>query len=180
MADIFLSFIHEEEEVASEVKSFISKVFDCQIAPFMSSDQESIYAGEDWMARIFGELTQAKILISMLSPVSMRRPWINFEAGAAWAKDIIVIPVCFGGLTVSSLEKPYSSRQAVAIEDYDGSYYLVSSIAHHLKIDLPEKPIFSNTVISLSGFTQEEKEKNDNCRAPYKYLNSWLKLNREG
>jgi hypothetical protein len=50
----------------------------------------------------------------MLSKASVSRPWINFEAGAAWLADKAVIPACFGGLTKGTrVPKPYSGIQAL-------------------------------------------------------------------
>jgi hypothetical protein len=143
MESVFISFIHEEETQVRNVRGFLKTIFGERIDAFMSSDQTAIYAGEEWMARIFEELKTAKVLISMLSPTSVRRPWINFEAGAAWMGKAKVIPVCYGGLTIGDLPKPYSSLQAVEIGTSEGCYYLTSSIAHHLGIEPPEKPFFS-------------------------------------
>lgn len=56
---------------------------------------------------------------------------INFEAGAAWLAEKVVIPVCFGGLTLNALPKPYSNFQAVELPD--GAYYLLASVAHNLQ-----------------------------------------------
>jgi hypothetical protein len=115
-----MSFIHEEQAVAHHVRKFIHAVMGNSIESFMSSDEEAIYAGEDWMGRILGELKEAKVLISMLSPISVKRPWINFEAGAAWMGAAKVIPVCFGGLKIGELPKPYSSLQAIELGTYQG------------------------------------------------------------
>src|ERR1039458_2603817 len=99
MAHVFISFIHEEEYFAIAVQSFISKVLGEEVMPFLSSDTSMIYAGEQWMDRIIQELKQAKVVVSMLSPKSVQRPWVNFEAGAAWISEgTALIPACFGGL----------------------------------------------------------------------------------
>jgi hypothetical protein len=97
------------------MSNFLRELFGEDVDTFRSSDQNAIYAGKEWMARIFEELKTAKVLISMLSPASVSRPWINFEAGATWMGNTKVIPVCFGGLTISNLPKPYSSLQAVEV-----------------------------------------------------------------
>lgn len=142
MAQIFISFIHEELRVAEAVQRFIGKKLGDGVRPFLSSDQWSIRAGEMWMDRIVEELKSARVVISMLSPVSVRRPWVNFEAGAAWMMEgTKLIPVCFGGLTKESLPKPYSSIQAVDMEYDDDHYYLLSSVAHYLNL-IPPPPFF--------------------------------------
>ena len=174
MANIFVSFIHEEERVASNVKAFIPLILGQTVDTFMSSDKNAIYAGEDWMKRIFEELGTAKVLVSMLSPVSVQRPWINFEAGAAWMRDAKVIPVCIGGLTINQLPKPYSILQAVEIDTHEGAYYLLSSIAHHLGMPLPKKPIFSDNF--PSSWTEADKADNKTLVTKYEAFQLFLKL----
>lgn len=173
MASIFMSFIHEEEEQVRQVRFFIHSVLGNNVGSFMSSDRSIIYAGEDWMEKIFSELENAKVLLSMLSPTSVTRPWINFEAGAAWRKDTKVIPVCFGGMTIAQLPKPYSSLQAVDISAHDGAYYLVDSIAHHLGLPSPEKPYFSKNPSPLA-MDDAQIEHNKEIFAPYLRLELFL------
>lgn len=180
MASVFMSFIHEEEYDVVQIRLFIQEVLQYRVETFMSSDQSVIYAGEDWMARIFDELKSATVLLSMLSPRSITRPWINFEAGAAWMNEKKVIPVCFRNLTIGQLPKPYSSLQAVDISMYDGAYYLVNSIAHYLELPDPEKPIFheylSRPTLDYLDYTEAEIEKNRKLFAPYKRLKQFLEI----
>jgi len=165
MASVFMSFIHEEESAAKHVHDFIHQILGPTIDTFISSDKNAIYAGEDWMNRIFEELKTTKVLVSMLSPDSVKRPWINFEAGAATALQAKVIPVCIGGLTINQLPKPYSSLQAVEIDTHEGVYYLLSSIAHHLEMTLPKKPNFSNDL--PSSWSDADKTENKILFARY-------------
>ena len=175
MASIFMSFIHEEETAANTLSFFIRRIFGHSIDTFMSSDKNAIYAGEDWMKRIFDELKTTKILLSVLSPTSVGRPWINFEAGAAWMGNAVVIPVCVGGLTIGELPKPYSSLQAIELDTIEGAHYLFSSIAHHLGIDPPKKPIFSDT--PMSSWTDAQKEENKKLCNTYRIFVDFLKMN---
>jgi len=178
MASVFMSFIHEEESAASTLNFFVRRIFGHSIDTFMSSDKNAIFAGDDWMGRIFEELKTTKVLISILSPTSVGRPWINFEAGAAWMGNAVVIPVCIGGLTIAKLPKPYSSLQAVEFDTTEGAYYLVSSIAHHLGIESPKRPMFSDAPIPT--WTDEQKEENRKLRTTYEVFVNFLKLNLQG
>jgi hypothetical protein len=168
MANIFLSFIHEEGDAALAIHNFIEKVFDPEIGIFRSSDTATIYAGEQWMERIFHELKSAKVLISLLSPASLARPWINFEAGAAWMTNVKVIPVCLGGLTADRLPKPYSNLQAVELKSIRGAHYLASSIAHHLGLDEP-RGVFLGADSHLP-LACENRDEQHVLRRPYKSL----------
>ncbi len=136
MADVFISFIHEEEAVAKAVQDILKHHLGTKA--FMSADDWQIFAGEIWLERIKGELEEAKVLLLMLSEASVARPWINFEAGAAWLTGKAIVPVCFKGLVKSTLPKPYSSIQALDIPD--DAYYLVRSVSHHLGKGPPPEP----------------------------------------
>lgn len=137
MANIFISFIHEEAEYAELVQQFIARILGEEVKPFMSSDKVQVYAGEKWLDRIMGELAEAKVVLLMLSDESVKRPWVNFEAGAAWTRNINIIPICFGELYKEDLPKPYSSLQAVGLQHYGDDEYLAKSIAHYLGLPAP-------------------------------------------
>jgi len=137
MADVFISFIHEEVGYAEAVKAFLTQLFDTEIEPFLSSDRFQIHAGERWLDRILGELKVTKIVLLILSKRSVEQPWVNFEAGAAIGRGIIAIPVCICGLHKGELPKPYSELQAVELNIFGDDEYLATSIAFHLGMKRP-------------------------------------------
>jgi hypothetical protein len=93
---IFISHIHEETDEAAAVQSYIEKTLDHQVEVFRSSDRRKVHAGEPWLDRIRKELQEASVVILMLSAKSIKQPWVNFEAGAAWiSPDKLLIPICF-------------------------------------------------------------------------------------
>jgi len=135
MADVFLSFNHEEEKIANAVQRFLEDKLN-RGTVFMSADRWQVFAGEIWLDRIEQELDSAKVVILLLSQDSVGRPWVNFEAGAAWLAKKAVIPVCFGNLSKENLPKPYSGIMALALPDEAGC--LLQSVAHHLHLVPPE------------------------------------------
>jgi hypothetical protein len=161
VATIFISFTNGDLLAARAMSKFLGELaplFGEDFDSFYSSDRNTIFAGEDWMKRMSEELKAAKVLISMLSPNSAEKPWVNFEAGAAWfSESTHLIPVCFGGLTLANLPKPYSILQAVEIDHAPACYYLAASIAHHLG---KEKPAWPTDI----------KDQNDQSGAPYRRL----------
>jgi len=171
MSDVFISFIHEEKGYAEAVKEFLTRIFESNVTPFMSSDQFQVYAGENWLERIMGELKTAKVVILMVSRRSVSRPWVNFEAGAVWMKGIPIIPVCYGRLSVDDLPKPYSSLQAVNLDVYGDDEYFARSVAHHLGI---EEPMTHVEALLLSFGDDEYKKKCKIVEAAYTGLQNEL------
>jgi len=129
VAQVFISFIHDEQRVAQAVAHVITGVLKKSV--FYAANNFQMFAGDVWLERIRAELSEAKVVVLMLSGESVKRPWINFEAGAAWLAGKALIPACFGGLTKGTMPKPYSGIQGVDLPDDIG--YLVSSIEHHLE-----------------------------------------------
>jgi TIR domain len=136
MAKVFISFIHEEQIVAKAVERLIRQKLSSHEV-FLSSEWQ-IYAGEDWLQKITAELRSAEVIVILLSPRSVERPWVNFEAGGAWLAGKPVLPVCHAGMTPDRLPKPYSSLQALTIPK--DAYYLIRSVAHHFSGGKPTIP----------------------------------------
>jgi len=173
MADIFISFIHEEE-YASALQLLLAFVIEGHHRPFMSSDKFHVYAGERWIERIMAELAQAKVVLLMLSPTSVKRPWVNFEAGAAWTRAITTIPVCIRGLKKGDLPKPYSSLQAVDLGTLSEHLYLVRSIAHHLGIE--DKVVIPFPRIAVTTGGPEAKKKAEGAMEAYERFQERLEM----
>ncbi len=141
MADIFISFIHEEQPVAIAVQQLLRPSLGNRNV-FLSSDEWQIFAGEQWLDRLKAELQPAKVVVLLLSQCSVKRPWVNFEAGVAWLTGKVIIPACFAGLTKSALPKPYSNIQALDLPDDD--YYLIRSVSHHFNLGPPILPVINS------------------------------------
>jgi len=139
MSKIFISFIHEEETVAKALQRFLQNYLGKEQEVFLSSDEWKVYAGEIWLQRIREELESASIVILLLSRTSVSRPWVNFEAGAAWLTNKIIIPVCFGDLSKGNMPIPYSGIQALNLDEH-GAYYLIASLFHYLSKIHPTRP----------------------------------------
>jgi hypothetical protein len=138
VADVFISFIHEEGETAEAVQRFVNQMLSGQAKAFLSSDKFQVYAGELWLERILEELKLAKVVLLILSERSVTRPWVNFEAGAGWFTQKKIIPVCIKDLRKENLPKPYSSLQSIDLKYTEDQLYLIRSIAHHLGVNEPE------------------------------------------
>ena len=61
MADIIISFIHEEQAVAMAVQKILQTSLGLQQAICLSADTWQIFAGEIWLDRLKDELASAKI-----------------------------------------------------------------------------------------------------------------------
>jgi hypothetical protein len=105
---IFISHIHEEADLATAIKTLVEESFLGMMDVFVSSDSTTITSGAKWLEEITRGLKTCDVEIILCSPASIKRPWINFEAGAGWVRDIPVIPICHSGLALAGLPVPLS------------------------------------------------------------------------
>lgn len=120
---IFLSHIHEEKELALLIKNAIESEFSGFIEVFVSSDGVSIPAGSNFLKRIEDGLVNCIGAIYLISPVSVKRNWINFELGAVWIRnainqrnekeDIPTLPFCHSNMSPSALPQPIGNLNAI-------------------------------------------------------------------
>jgi GNAT superfamily N-acetyltransferase len=115
---VFISHIAEEKEIAQGLKKLVETAFLNMVEVFVSSDPSSVGIGSRWLEEITCALKKTEVLIILASPDSVKRPWINFESGSGWTRDIPVIPLCHSGMTPATLPAPLSFLQAaIATEE---------------------------------------------------------------
>ncbi len=134
MQKIFMSHISEEAPLASVLKKWIDTTFTGHSETFVSSDIESMPAGTEWLSEIDQALTGSSIFIVLCSPVALKRPWVSFETGCGWIKQVPVVPICHSGIQASSLPLPISRFQALEIESEEFISDFLKSIAKHLNV----------------------------------------------
>jgi hypothetical protein len=135
---LFVSHISEEAPVAKLLRESMSKDFIGLVEFFTSSDIGSINAGENWLVAVQKAIEDADGVIVLCSHASVHRPWVQFELGAAWMRQIPIYPVCHSGLSVADLPIPLSLRQGIELGTEAGMKRLYHAVASILK--LPQVP----------------------------------------
>jgi len=153
-ATIFISHISEEQSLANILKKYLKDDFGDSLNVFVSSDLESITAGDEWLKSIEKALETASFELILSSRVSITRPWVNFEVGAAWLKHIPIVPVCHSGLQVSDLPVPYVAWNGIEANRERDLERLYRSIAKTLNIDAPTRD-FSELANAVRAFETE-------------------------
>lgn len=133
---VFVSHVAHEHEIASALKELIEGYF-VNADVFVSSEPIDNGPGTNWPARITEKLKTCVALIVLCSYQSVKRPWVNFEAGAGWVRDIPIIPICHSGIKPSELPMPLSFMQGIRIENEKELKDMMSSIAKILDSRIP-------------------------------------------
>ena len=153
-AKVFVSHISKEAALAEVLQKNIEKHFLGLIKVFVSSDGASIEAGDDWLRSLREALEGAQAVIVLCSKDSVGRPWVNFEAGAAWLRDVPIIPVCHTDLTPDALPLPLQLLQAVEAGQPSGLKRLYARLAKI--IEAPQEPEVDHEQIAESVRRCEE------------------------
>jgi hypothetical protein len=114
---LFVSHISEERDVAAALKAMLQEAFSGDVEVFTSSDTKSIAGGQNWLDAVHHALEQASAVIVLCSRASIQRSWVQFELGAAWMRQIPIVPLCHSGLKVTDLPMPLSLRNGSEITE---------------------------------------------------------------
>lgn len=151
---VFISHISDEKEIAIAFKQLIESSFLGMIEVFVSSDEHSISMGQKWLAEITNGLKTCVIEVILCSPESVRRPWINFEAGAGWIRDIPVIPLCHSGIEPSKLPLPLNLLQAANASEVSSLKLIFPVLAQAIGSKTPEVD-FNEFVTKVKNFERD-------------------------
>lgn len=138
---IFVSHIHEEAALGKVVKDGLEDSFAERVAVFVSSDRRDNPGGERWLDKIERELKdpQARMLVSLVSPTSVREPWISIELGAAWILGRAVFPLCHSGQEPGALPRPLGDFGGADLGHDDAADRLIGSVERAVGLTIPAR-----------------------------------------
>ncbi len=164
---IFVSHIHENEEVANKLKEFLEAAFHERIDIFISGDPASISITEDWLNKIKEGIKTCDLMIILCTPQSVNRPWIHFKAGAAEILGKKIGPLCFSGQSAGVLPSPLSIIRCQAVDDSDEikfeGYFegLMRIVAEYIGVDVPEIDVLGSDFYQTIKIARPEFSKLD-------------------
>lgn len=113
---IFISHAVANSNIAQSLADVLEGACD-DVATFVASRPGDIRADENWLGEIERALKEADAYIILLTPESVLRPWVNFEAGAAWFFQRQLIFVRIQALAPEDIPTPISSHQVYALDN---------------------------------------------------------------
>ncbi len=155
---IFISHISKERELAELLKKHISEDYLGAFEIFVSSDGKSIQAGKPWLTEVEQALEEAKIEFILCSKESVGKPWVNFEAGAAWKKGIQIIPLCHSGFKPHDLPLPLSLLQALEINQSENIKFLYEAISKTMDMQKVPNVNFDSMATEIIAIENKYKQ----------------------
>ena len=116
---IFLSHSSLEAPLANYIKKWIED--GAEIETFSASFPDDLPPGRKWLEEILSRAQKADVCLVLLSPDSLDKSWLYFEAGLTLgAKQVnSVVPVLYGGTATATIPGPLRHRQALIMSDPD-------------------------------------------------------------
>ncbi|GEM_PF-3372820 len=132
-AEIFISHISEEEELAEILRAAIEADFTPPLRVFASSSIANMQAGRIWLDDIKVAVRSCKMMLVLCSPNSVGRPWVNFEVGAALMGKILIVPVSHSGMTPGTLPMPMLLYEGIEASGANGLEHLYKTLEDRFK-----------------------------------------------
>jgi hypothetical protein len=137
---VFVSHAQEDADFANALREWLDEAVLGAVSFFVSSDRGSIPLGTEWASRIRDALTESKLMLVLVSPASVTRRWLHFEAGAGYSRGIAVVPVCVAGMRLPEVEPPLSLLEGVELPGSDAEARLLQLIADSADLRVPKAP----------------------------------------
>lgn len=116
MSKVFMSYYPNEGADAVDIARHLESIFSSEdLQVVMAPRPELVRPGDVWQDKAIDALSDADVLVVLMTVNAFARPWINFEIGVAWARRARILMFCNRGMTPAALPTPYNTLQAVDI-----------------------------------------------------------------
>ena len=152
--DVFISHVHEDETLASELKGFLEGLF-LNASVFVSG--RDLAGGELWSEELRSRLEKSTVIIALVTRYSSDSNWVHFEAGVGFVRKC-TIPLVADGVTIDALRPPLKLLQARTFDD-EGLRLLAQDIAQLARLRSPDRfPGLSEVTKSADKFIHLRSE----------------------
>jgi hypothetical protein len=112
---VFISHVHEDAPLAQAFAQLVWDVTSAGVRTFSSTSTDlgaGIQYGEEWFKWIRASVERARQIVALITPNSVGRPWILFEAGLGKARqDAAVFGLCLGISREDAYKGPFAVLQ---------------------------------------------------------------------
>jgi hypothetical protein len=115
VTNVFLSHADTDAVLARQLSEAI-QTRRANVQVFVSSIPGAIPTGKEWLSEIEQQLKAADAYLLLLTPASIARLWVWFEAGAAFMSGKKVIGICAPGMKKGAVPSPLSGHQLLSLD----------------------------------------------------------------
>ncbi|MBL9144047.1 MAG: toll/interleukin-1 receptor domain-containing protein [Verrucomicrobiaceae bacterium] len=160
---VFISHASADADVAEKLAKLLC--FALSLPPedirCTSVDGFRFPVGAAFGSQIRREVVKAKALVGIITPVSIRSPYVLFELGARWGTKFPLFPVLACGATPVDLEGPLQELNVVSLSKATDVFQLLDEIAETVGAALLRPAVLSAEIDKLCSVSQLSKPKPD-------------------
>lgn len=149
--EIFISHTHADAEIAHALNNAIEDVFEKRLAVEYSTKKEDggIKPGEEWFRWIVERVRVANVAVILLTPGSVQKPWVLWEAGAVYGAGIAsaddnarkVRPLVFK-LSGNQVPSPFAGIQGMNGDERTGIERFLSDLISDFTPQMGSNQVF--------------------------------------
>jgi hypothetical protein len=133
MNKVFLSHPHSAAKTAVSFARWLEKVFGGRIIVICTSEPEHhIDPGHMVTTGIIEHIKSSSVVLVLVTPESLKLPWIFYEMGAAHALGKVFIPCVARGLYLRDLPPQAYEYQGAELGSEAGLRRLLDALSHYL------------------------------------------------
>ncbi|MFB9886267.1 TIR domain-containing protein [Balneatrix alpica] len=151
---VFISHDTRDAEIAEAFSKLIGSVSAGVLKSFRSSDRKGVQGieyGVEWYPTIMGQLDNASDVVCLLTPMSLERPWILYEAGVARGKlNTPVHGVAIGVPLSKAATGPFAQFQNCG-DDEESLTSLVMQLVDRIPNSEPDREVVKFQVAAFKA-----------------------------
>jgi hypothetical protein len=138
---LFLSHPHAEGSKAVFFAHWLEAVFTGAIDVICTSEPEyRISPGHMVTTGLIDHVKSADVVLALITPESLKLPWIFYEMGAAHALEKVFVPCVGRDISLAKLPPQAFEYQGAELHSEEDLRRLVDALAHWLKIPAVPSP----------------------------------------
>lgn len=126
---IFISHSESDCDLARAIIELISGFFevDNDLIRCTSVKEHGLSAGSDVISTIQSDISNATVVIGIITGRGIRSPWVLCELGAAWGKSGSLIP-CLAGISIDEVRGPIGGANCLRLCNSDEVHDIIKEL----------------------------------------------------
>jgi TIR domain len=151
MIELFISHHNQDAKLAEVLINFLRDALSLKPQTIRCTSVEGyrLPAGSHTESRLRAEIVDATYFIALITPVSLKSPWVLIELGARWATEKPLMPLLAKGAIANTLKGPIASLNALRCDKEANMQQLVSEMAKEFGDDPPQPSVYRKTLNPL-------------------------------
>ena len=158
MIDVFISHSSQDSKLADALIAFLREALSIKPKQIRctSVDGYRLPAGSDTETYLRREIVEATYFLALITPSSLKSPWVLIELGARWATEKPLMPLLAKGALANSLKGPIASLNSLHCDSEAEMQQLVDQIAGELGDEPPQLSVYRRTLSQLVKIAKPE------------------------